>query len=587
MAQKVKMPDGVVVSFPDDMPREEIKALIEAKFPEQVKKSASPTAAEPEWRRGSLAPVERNEQTGELRPAVPGVILSAVDALMAPGKAARGEYGVEVNSETGAVSPFPAEMMDDASALAGLVGGGAPQAAGAALRTGTAGSNALGGLATRNLKRALRYDGIDPADVPARLRELGPDAVPGDLGPALQAQTQAVGALPGPGQKTVVDALTARKEGRNRRIIDEVDETFGPAPVPARLAEENLANRRALSPEYETLWGDASSVDTSQIAINLNREIAERRGPAQGALQRVRDMLNVAGSRDHLDPNPRTLFEVRNAIDGMLEEEANSKVIGALSDIRQQIDMELAAKVPRIKQVDAKFEELARQSEAVDTGQTLLDSGRTAIRPETLEDTFAPSAVPERGVGPSAVPFRLQQGNRAEIERIIGTTANDLNALKTALKGDGSWNRERLTTLYGQEKADALMKLLDRESTYSATEGPALGGARTAVLNAANEELVGPTKKPGFFQNALNFNGGSALAALGDTTLGWIDRGKRTSAGAQMANYLTARPGSNMLESLPSGTGPSAVTRAAPSLTLREIMERGGPKTGEALRIEM
>lgn len=46
MAQKVRMPDGVLVSFPDDMPREEIRALIEAKFPKeaasrQPKQSAS------------------------------------------------------------------------------------------------------------------------------------------------------------------------------------------------------------------------------------------------------------------------------------------------------------------------------------------------------------------------------------------------------------------------------------------------------------------------------------------------------------------------------------------------------------------
>jgi hypothetical protein len=37
MAQKVKLPDGAVVAFPDDMPKEEIQALIESKFPAEVK----------------------------------------------------------------------------------------------------------------------------------------------------------------------------------------------------------------------------------------------------------------------------------------------------------------------------------------------------------------------------------------------------------------------------------------------------------------------------------------------------------------------------------------------------------------------
>lgn len=583
----VVLPDGKKVRFPDDMPMEEIRALIEHKYPDAVKamgaqKQPGPTVeSAPEWRRGNLAPVERNEQTGELRWAVPGIVTGAIEGAMAPGKALQGGYdNVEIDPQTGAVAPFSSDMMDDASALAGVISPGAPK--GAAL--GGAG-NALTGAARDNLKRAMKFDGILPEEVPARLRALGPDAIPGDLGPALQAQTQAIAALPGSGQKQVFDTLTTRKAGRNARIIGGVDETLGPAPIPSRLAAENFSNREALSPEYTEVLKGGSAVDTQQIANNLDSEIVNRRGDAQTALKKIRTMLNVVGTEE-LDPNPRTLLETRKAIDGLLATEKDTNVIGALADARRAVDAELAAKVPGIKDVDAKFEELANQDEAVTAGQQTLDSGRTAPRPEELADTMTASAVPERGMGPSAVPFRLTQGNRAEIERIIGTTTNDLNALKTALKGDGSWNRDRLVTLYGQEKADALLGILDREVTYSATEGAGLGGSRTAVLNAANEEIVGRNKKPGFFQNALNLSGGSALAALGDNTLGWIDRDARSATGAAMADYLTAREGSNMLKALPNKSA-STLTRAAPSLTLREIMERGGPKPGQATRIDM
>lgn len=588
MAQKVRMPDGVVVSFPDDMPREEIRALIEAKFPDAAKEAVKPRPGPtienaPEWRRGDLAPVERNEQTGELRWAVPGFVEGAIQAVMAPGKALKGEYDTEIDPTTGAVAPFPSQMMDDASALAGLSTIGAPK--GAAL-TGSVANNALSGPARSNLLRAMRYDGIDPVEVPARLRALGPDAIPGDLGPALQAQTQALSAIPGMGQKKVVDTLTARKAGRNSRIINEVDETLGPAPIPSRLAAENLANRKALGPEYEEAFANSTAVDTTPIAQALDSEIVNLRGDAQAAVKKVRDMLNVVGT-DQLDPNPRTLFEVRKAIDGQLSGETDGNVIRTLKAVRDEVDMTLAGSVPRIKQIDAKYAELARQGEAVDTGQTLLDSGRTAMRPEELADTFAPSAVPKgEMVGPSAVPFRMTQGTRAEIERIIGTTTNDLTALKTAMKGDGSWNRDRLVTLYGQEKADKLLGILDREVTYSATEGPALNGSRTAVLQEAKEEIVGRNKKPGVFQNALNLNGGSALAAIGDRALGWIDRDKRTATGAAMADYLTSKAGANMLQELPK-KAPGAITRNAPAITLRELMMRGGPKAGESVRIEM
>lgn len=537
----------------------------------------------------SLYPLERNTETGEMRLAVPKIVTEALKASEVVGKAATGQYGMEIDPATGRPTTITDEMLADAMAAAGMASPGTPGVGGAAL--GSATGNALTGAAARNVRRALRHDGVIPADIPARLRALGPDAVIADLGPNLQAQAQAIATMPGAGQKVVVDTLKARQAGRNERIIGGVNETLGPAPIPSRLAAENLANRQALEPEYAAAINGATAVDSAPIALNLDSEVVNLRGPAQRAVRQVRDMLNVVGT-DQLDPNPRTLLEVRKAIDGLLAGETDTNVIRVLGNARREVDAELANKVPRIKEVDAKYEELARQEEAVGTGQRALDGGRTALQPEELVDLFATSAVPERGIGPSAVPFRVTQGARAEIERLIGTTANDLNALKTALKGDGSWNRDRLATLYGQQKADELLSILEREVAYSATEGAALGGSRTQVLKAAQDEVNGVTKKPGFFQNALNFNGGSAIAALGDKSLGWVGRGRRRATGAAMADYLMSVDGSNMLRPSP-GLGSRALgtvdatARATPTLSLRELMVNGGPKAGETVRIEM
>ena len=38
----VRMPDGALVNFPDDMPQEEIKGLIASKFPDIATRSAAP-----------------------------------------------------------------------------------------------------------------------------------------------------------------------------------------------------------------------------------------------------------------------------------------------------------------------------------------------------------------------------------------------------------------------------------------------------------------------------------------------------------------------------------------------------------------
>src|SRR5690606_16405243 len=128
-----------------------------------------------------------------------------------------------------------------------------------------------------------------------------------------------------------------------------------------------------------------------------------------------------------LDPNPRTLLNTRHAIDGILFTDGaaaplDSNVRRVLGQARRDIDAELAAKVPGIKDVDARYSELASQAKAVETGERTLVSGRKeVIRPQELDDMLAGGTSI---VGPSGVPFRISQGTRAEIDRIIGTTGN-------------------------------------------------------------------------------------------------------------------------------------------------------------------
>lgn len=541
--------------------------------------------SDPEWERGMLAPVERNPETGELRWAMPQIMIDAIGGMMAPGKAARGEYGLEIDEATGRPTTFTGDTIKDTMALSGAVMSGGPEVARSAL--GAATGNALRPSARKLILRAASDDAIPLDQIPSRLDALGPDAVLADLGPNLQKQAQAIATMPGPGQKTVVDTLAARAAGRNSRIIDDVNETLGPAPIPSRVAAENLGNRKALVPEYAEAFRNSTAVDTVEIAQTLDSQIVNFRGDAQKALQKVRSMLDVHGEPDLLDPNPFTLFQVRNAIDGMLETEANSKVIAALTDTRRAIDAKLAESVPGIKKVDAKYEELARQGKALEKGQTLLDSGRTATRPAELIEEMVNGAQPKGvGVGPSAEPFRLTQGARAEIDRLIGTSVNDLNALKGALKGDGSWNRERLATLFGQEKADKLLAILDREVTYSRTEGDALGGSRTATLQAAQDEIRGTTKDAGVLENALNLKLGSSAARAGDKALGWIGKARRNATNAAVADALMARSGADILADVATYR-PNALMAGTPQAGARALTTYPENRTPQVTRIEM
>src|SRR5690606_2412028 len=145
-------------------------------------------------------------------------------------------------------------------------------------------------------------------------------------------------------------------------------------------------------------------------------------------------------------------------IDGLRQSEANPDVLRVLSEARKMIDQELARAAPGIKALDRRYSDLARQKEALSRGATLLDSGRGATRPVELAEMLQKATPGER--------LRLQQGARGEIDRLVGTTANDLTALKRTVKGEGDWNRDRLVMLFGKKKADQIFRAVDREAAF-------------------------------------------------------------------------------------------------------------------------
>lgn len=192
-------------------------------------------------------------------------------------------------------------------------------------------------------------------------------------------------------------------------------------------------------------------------------------------------MLNV-NNGNTLDTNPYTLLQTRNAIDGLQKNEANPQVSRILTETRQMIDDSLAQHVPGIKMADAQFRELARQNEGLRIGVKALDSGREALRPEELQQEVLDGVNPEGlMVGPSAKTFRMQQAARADIDRQIGTKANDLVALKNIIKGEGDWNRDRMGMLFGQDRTKDALDLLDRDALFATTKNDVLGNSYTAA----------------------------------------------------------------------------------------------------------
>jgi len=307
--------------------------------------------------------------------------------------------------------------------------------------------------ALKYLWRAVDADGLDAAGMRQRLADMGPDAMPVDLGPNLQAQAGTLAAKGGKPQQVIGTALADRQAGATGRINTTLDENFGRARVPSELDAEIAANQAAQTQA-----------------------------------------------------------------------------------------------MPGINEMDAPLAELARQRDALVRGQQVLDSGRTAPRPAELAAEIEQGALPQGAqIGPSAVPLRLSQGARADIDRIVGNNANDIAELNRLIKGGGDWNRAKLSSLFGPEKADRVFKVLENEQVFADT-AKAVTKSREAAAGAAAQNEFSSANAGGFSLKPLRKAGGlrdAARSFVVDKAESVIKALLPDSEGAAQNSLATALVGQN------------------------------------------
>jgi hypothetical protein len=229
----------------------------------------------------------------------------------------------------------------------------------------------------------------------------------------------------------------------------------------------------------------------------------------------------------------------------MIEKVQSSNARNAFQTARQAIDDALAQAAPLVKEPDAAYAELARQKEALRRGQTVLSDGRESPRPIELAEEFKQGALPQgKQIGPSAVPLRLREGARAEIERIVGTRANDRVALQNIIKGEGDWNRARLSTLFGKDKANAIIDLLDRERQFMKTADLVTRNSETSAREGTKRMLTGDEGGFGAREAFMAGGTGGAVRAAGlkgvDAIVEALRAVKSEASRAQIANTLTS-----------------------------------------------
>lgn len=541
MARVVKMPDGTNVRFGDEFDDAEIKALIEHKFPDFAQQFApAPTERDKgifglpistpgidagyqalgtpvtqeqqdsgEWSTPAILPISYNKD-GQYKPAMPGFIDAIGDALTTVGKGVQGQGGDPNSPEN--IAAITNLSMAVAPGMS-MASKGMLQASAKDLMTDT------GQRLPKAVATSIDQSGMKASEVNDALAALGPEARLGDLSPSLQGRMASVANIPGRGADKIMRALMERNKGANVRIKDSITDTLGPEPIPGRVAEAIANEKKLISPEYQEVFrqkalSDDPFVDAQPIIDTITDTIPAVVGKTRTKLESVLDMLKDPNTGKPVQ-DPQIIFAVRQELDGMIGAETNTNTARILGDLRATIDMDLGTNVPGLKSVDAKWAEQAKQAEGFDYGKTVLRNGENPVHPQDFADKMGKYS------NDTGVPVRIQEGMHADIRKIVGTTANNRIAMKQILKGEGSWNREKLETAFGKEKADQLVALFDREAVLQETENLVFGGSKTARLAAGMEGLTKDASKKSVIKALLNTDFADAMIAAGDKlTLG-------------------------------------------------------------------
>lgn len=307
-------------------------------------------------------------------------------------------------------------------------------------------------------------------DAEARLGKFGPEAFLAEATPATFGAAQGVATRPGAGQSALRNAYEGRNAGTNSRLAAELNRDLGFASVPSDIERTINNTRSAIGQQYSGELAKMKPVDVRPIIQRLDREIAVEAGNPKKVLEEIKGYLQGKSTGQEL-------HNVREAIDSLIARHADDPVATrAATMFRREIDSHMS---PGVKALDAKIQELARQQEALNLGGRVMNTGKEALRPSELAEILA-NGMDKKGAMSAGQQSALRIGTRAELDRVVGTSANDAAALKRTVQSDGDWNRAKLAQIFGQSEADAILKSIDKEAAFQLAYTKMINNAETA-----------------------------------------------------------------------------------------------------------
>ena len=336
-------------------------------------------------------------------------------------------------------------------------------------------------VSQRNVEEMART--MDLSRVQKEASRLGPNAMLADVSPDMRLVAQNAATRPGV-SPVVTEPLRARDAMRNERLQDALNVNLGPNVDRSRVTERLQALRSEAGDKYPTL---AATTPDQMPAYSVLKTIDETR---QSPLGRNPDVASAMNSIETVMRGPggsygRSAAEfhaARQVADGILQNQNTpSHVLRAVQAVRNELDDALKTGVSGWKNLDARFSDIAGRQEAFQNGQTILNSGREAMRPDEyaryLQGLSKKQNVAER------------LGVRAELDRLAGQSGNDLAQFNRTLMEVGDDNNRKLSMLFGSDRTKRLYDARDAERIFAETNNAVNSGSQTAQRMGANQLL--------------------------------------------------------------------------------------------------
>jgi hypothetical protein len=401
------------------------------------------------------------------------------DVVYSAASGAGSEVGRELGGEEGA-------LVGAFLAPAGVAG---VQSLGGLLNRGKQGMQALfksvegmsdDGAATL-LAEAMVREGLSPDDVAKRLAELGPDALPADIGNnfarLLRVASNKIPRIEG----RASEVLGARQATQGERVLSAVDDATGTSSL--TVDDEIARLDRVLKPRIKELYSQAKS-QSMRVSDRL-RNMLEGKNPIGNARKKA-EKIELAAKRlsgeevTNIDVIDATKRQLDDQIGGAIRKGENNKA-RSLITLKNQMVSEADQAIPEYAQARDLYAGKAALESAADKGSLFL-----RMKPRDVDSYVSTLGQSERKM------FKLG-AKQAILDKIDDTqTTSDAVRRLFGKKGDVKKLRQLFDT---KEEFDRFAETLKREANFTQTRRAAQSNSTTVQQASDADEAFDALKE--------------------------------------------------------------------------------------------